>query len=50
MATTFWLSVGYNFGSVIASSMIFDYGGFGVKLSDGDRRSKGRCHGNQFWD
>jgi len=29
MATTFWLSVGYNFGCVIASGMIFDSrGGF----------------------
>ena len=24
MATTFWLSMGYNFGCVIASSTIFD--------------------------
>ena len=29
MATTFWLSMGYNFGSVIASDMLFDSrGGF----------------------
>ena len=29
IATTFWLSIGYNFGCVIASSMIFDsMGGF----------------------
>jgi len=29
MATTFWFSMGYNFGCVIASSMIFDaVGGF----------------------
>ena len=31
MATTFWLSMGYNFGCVIASGTIF-----GVKLSDED--------------
>jgi len=38
MAMTFWLSVGYNFGHVIASGTIFDSrGGFlGVKLSDED--------------
>ena len=38
MAMTFWLSVGYNFGCVIASGTIFDSrGGFlGVKLSDED--------------
>jgi len=29
MATTFWLSVGYNFGCMIASDMLFDSrGGF----------------------
>ena len=29
MATTFWLSMGYNFGCVIASDMLFDSrGGF----------------------
>jgi len=29
MATTFWLSVGYNFGCVIASDTLFDSrGGF----------------------
>ena len=29
MATTFWLSMGYNFGCIIASGMIFDSrGGF----------------------
>jgi len=31
MATTFWLSMGYNFGCVIASGTIFDsWGGFSV--------------------
>ena len=29
MATTFWLSMGYNFGCMIASDMLFDSrGGF----------------------
>jgi len=29
MATTFWLSIGYNFGCVIAGDMLFDSrGGF----------------------
>jgi len=55
MATTFWLSVGYNFSCVIATGTIFDSrGGFSLfraKLSDEDshfRGSKGRCHGNHF--
>jgi len=36
MATTFWLSMAYNVGCVIASDIIFDrrVGFFGVKLSD----------------
>jgi len=48
--------VGYNFGCMIASDTLFDSrGGFsGVKLDpirhSRDRVSKGRCHGNQFWD
>jgi len=29
VATTFWLSMGYNFGCMIASNMLFDFrGGF----------------------
>jgi len=38
MATNFWLSMGYNFGCIIASDTLFDYRGwvFGVKLSDED--------------
>ena len=49
----FWLSLGYNFGCMIASDMLFDSRGwvFGVKQSDEDsqfRGSKGRCHGNHF--
>jgi len=38
MATTFWLSIGYNFGCVIASSTIFDSRSVfsGVKISDED--------------
>ena len=37
-ATTFWLSMSYNFSCVIASGTIFDSWGwaFGVKLSDED--------------
>ena len=27
MATTFWLSIGYNFSCVIASNTLFDYRG-----------------------
>jgi len=47
--------VGYNFGCMIASDTLFDSRGwvFGIKLSNEnsrDRVSKGRCHGNQFWD
>jgi len=36
MATTFWLSIGYNFACIIASDTLFDSRGwaFGVKLSD----------------
>jgi len=38
MATTFCLSIGYNFGCMIASDTLFDSRGwvFGVKLSDED--------------
>jgi len=37
MATTFWLSMGYNFSCVIASDWLFDFRGrFGVKLSNED--------------
>jgi len=38
MATNFWLSMGYNFGCMIASATLFDSRGwvFGVKLSDED--------------
>jgi len=39
MATTFWLSTGYNFGCVVASDTLFDSRGwgFGDKLSDEHR-------------
>jgi len=39
MATTFWLSMGYDFSCMIASDTQFDSWGwvFGVKLSDEDR-------------
>jgi len=38
IATTFWLSMGYNFGYMTASDMLFDSIGVGfrVKLSDED--------------
>jgi len=38
VATTFWLSMGYNFGCMIVSDTRFDCRGcvFGVKLSDED--------------
>jgi len=38
MATTFCLSMGYNFGCMIASDTVFDSRGwvFGVRLSDED--------------
>ena len=38
MATTFWLSMGYNFSCMIASDMVFDSRGwvFGDKLSNED--------------
>jgi len=38
MATTFWLSMGYNFDCVIASDTVFDSRGWvlGVKLFDED--------------
>jgi len=39
VATPFWLSMGYNFGCMIASDTLFDSRGgliFGVKLSDED--------------
>jgi len=53
MATTFWFSIGYNFGCMVASDTLFDSRGwvFGVKLSDVDSRfpgSKGLCHSNRF--
>jgi len=57
MANIFWLSMGYNFGCVIASGTIFDTRGwvFGVKLSDEDI-AEIKCLRvvamvtNQFWD
>jgi len=38
MTTIFWLSMGYNFGCMIASDTLFDSRGwvFGVKLPDED--------------
>jgi len=38
MATSFWLSMGYNYACMIAGDMLFDSLGwvFGVKLSDED--------------
>ena len=34
MATTFWLSMGYNFGCVIASNTLFDASGGFSRSSD----------------
>ena len=54
-ATPFCLSMGYNFGCMIASDTFFDSRGrfFGVELSDEDiyrfRGSEGCCHDNHFW-
>ena len=55
MATNFLLSMGYNFGCVIASDTLFDsrgvFSGLAIQCRHSrDRVSKGRCHGNQFWD
>jgi len=57
MATTFWLSVGYNFSYMITSlgTCCFILGvGFweqAIQWRHGwDWVSKGCCHGNQFWD
>jgi len=53
MATTFWLSMGYNLGCMIASDTLFDSkGGFSGssylrKIADLEV-SKGRCHDNHF--
>jgi len=45
----------YNFGCMTASDSLFDsmgrFSGSSYRMKhSGDRRSKGRCHGNQFWD
>jgi len=53
MATTFWLSMGYNFSCVIASDTTFDFrGGFSGSSYPMKtyqfRSSKGHCHGNHF--
>ena len=55
MATTFWLLMGYNLSCTTASDMLFDSrGGFlgtSYPMKTQPRsRSKGRCHGNPFWD
>jgi len=45
--------MGYYFGCMIGSNMLFDSrGGFSGSsyLMKRRHRSKGRCHGNQFWD
>jgi len=54
MATSFWLSMGYNFGCVIASDMLFDsrvgFQGQAIRWRHSQfRGSKGHCHGNHFW-
>jgi len=58
MATNFWLSMGYNFGCMIARDsltccLILGVGFRGQAVRWKHRRdevSKGCCHGNQFWD
>jgi len=54
MATTFWLSMTYNFSCMTASDTLFDSrGGFSVtsypRRHSQDRGSKGRCHDNYLW-
>jgi len=54
MASTFWLSMSYNFSCMIASDMLFDSrGGFSGSSYPMKtyrfRGSKGRCHSNRFW-
>jgi len=59
-ATTFWLSMGYNFGCMIASDTLFDSGsgfsGQAIQWTHSQfRGSKGCCHGNHIlafyiWD
>jgi len=55
MATTFWLSMDYNFGCIIASDTLFNSRGdflgssYAMKWQHSRfRRSKGGCHGNHF--
>jgi len=41
----------YNFGCMAASDSLFDSRGrFSESRYPMNRGSKGRCHGNQFWD
>jgi len=57
MATSFWLSMGYNFGCMIAINMLFGSGGgfVGFRGQAIRRRhsrfqgSKGCCHGKHFF-
>ena len=51
MATTFCLSMDYNFGCMIASDTLFDSRGefSGSSYPMKTANSKGFCHGNQFW-
>ena len=53
MATTFWLSMGYNFSCVIASDTLFDsrdgFSGSSYPMRHSRLRGfKGRCYGNHF--
>jgi len=56
MATTFWLRMGYNFGcmtTIATQRLILCVVFWGQAIRWGhsrDRVSKGRCHGNQFWN
>ena len=51
MATTSCLSVGYNFGGMIASDTFDSRGGFSGSSYPMKtfRGSKAYCHGNHFW-
>jgi len=54
MATTFYLSMGYSFGCMIACDTLFNSrGGFSCQAirwrHSRFRGSKGRCYGNHCW-
>ena len=49
MATPFCVSMGYNFGCMIASDTLFDSSGGFSESSYPMKTAKGCCHGNHFW-